>query len=160
MHPGNAVNIVRENGLRGKGDLGNVLGDPFETTVFLAHMIYEGTLDRFPNLKICAAHAGGFMPAYLGRTEVACDVRPSANCANKKHPGEYFKDQILVDSLILSEDGLQLLAAELGPSQIVYGTDIPFNWPDSIDLILKAQFLTDAQKEAVLGGNVTKLLHI
>jgi aminocarboxymuconate-semialdehyde decarboxylase len=160
MHPNNAENIVQKDGLRGNGDLGNIIGNPLETSVFLSHLIYDGTLDRFPRLKICAAHAGGYLPSYVGRSDVACDVRANANCANKKRPSEYLKQQIVVDSIILSEEGLRHLAAEVGASQVVYGTDIPLNWPDSVDMILKAPFLSEAEKEGILGGNVAKLLRI
>jgi predicted TIM-barrel fold metal-dependent hydrolase len=48
----------------------------------------------------------------------------------------------------------------MGVDQIVYGTDIPFNWPDTLDLVVNASFLTDAQKEAIIGGNLIKLLKI
>jgi aminocarboxymuconate-semialdehyde decarboxylase len=160
MHPGSAENVVKDDGLKGNGDPGNIIGNPLETTVFLSHMIFDGTLDRFPGLKLCAAHAGGFLPSYLGRSEVACDVRPNANCQNKKHPSEYFKKQILVDSMIFSGEGLRHLVAETGPSQVVYGTDIPFNWPDSVDLIVNAPYLGDAEKEAILGGTLVKLLKL
>jgi aminocarboxymuconate-semialdehyde decarboxylase len=160
VHPSGADNIIKENALRGRGDLGNIIGNPLETTFFLSRLIFDGTLDRFPGVKICGAHAGGYLPSYLGRTDVACDVRDNANCANKKHPREYFKQQILVDSMIFSEEGLRHLVAEMGVSQIVYGTDIPFNWPAAVDLILGASFLKDTEKEAILGGNLIKLLRI
>jgi predicted TIM-barrel fold metal-dependent hydrolase len=91
---------------------------------------------------------------------VACEVRANANCANKKRPSEYFKRELLVDSIILSEEGLRHLVAEVGSSQVVYGTDIPFDWPDGLDLVLRAAFLSDAEKEAILGGNLVKLLRI
>src|SRR5206468_12539424 len=136
----------------------NIIGNPLETTVFLSHMIFEGTLDRFPGVKICGAHAGGYLPSYIGRTDLACDVRTNANCANKKHPREYFKDQILVDSMIFHEEGLRHLVAEFGASQIVYGTDTRYKWFSTVDLILKAPFLKDGEKEAILGGNLMKLL--
>jgi aminocarboxymuconate-semialdehyde decarboxylase len=157
MHPNNAENLTREGALKGRGDLENVVGNPLETTVFLSHMIYDGVLDRFPNLKLCAAHAGGYMPSYLGRSEVACDVRQNAGCVNRKKPSAYLKRQIYVDSLVFSAEGIRHLVAEVGASQIVYGTDIPFVWPDTIDAILGAH-ITDAEKEAILGGNLSKLL--
>src|SRR5215471_16901561 len=75
VHPQGADNIIKEGALRGRGDLSNILGNPLETTFFLSRMIFDGTLDRFPGLKICGAHAGGFLPSYLGRTDVACQVR-------------------------------------------------------------------------------------
>jgi aminocarboxymuconate-semialdehyde decarboxylase len=160
MHPTGAPNVVRDDGLAGRGDLGNIIGNPLETTVFLTHMIFDGTLDRFPNLKVVGSHGGGYLPSYLGRTEVACDVRDNANCANKKKPSEYLWDQILVDSPVFSEEGLRHLVAEVGASQVVYGTDIPFNWPDTLDLILDSPSLSDADKAAIAGGNVIDLLRI
>jgi aminocarboxymuconate-semialdehyde decarboxylase len=160
MHPGGAPNVVQDDGLRGRGDLGNIIGNPLETTYFLTNMIFDGTLDRFPNLKICGAHSGGYLPSYLGRTEVACDVRGNANCANLKRPSEYLRDQIMIDSMIFSEEGLRHLVAEVGASQVVYGSDIPFNWPDTIDLIVDAPTLSDAEKIAILGGNLIELLRI
>ena len=160
MHPGGAPNVVQDDGLRGRGDLGNIIGNPLETTYFLTNMIFDGTLDRFPNLKICGAHSGGYLPSYLGRTEVACDVRGNANCANQRRPSEYLRDQIMIDSMIFSEEGLRHLVAEVGASQVVYGSDIPFNWPDTIDLIVDAPTLSNEEKIAILGGNLIELLRI
>jgi aminocarboxymuconate-semialdehyde decarboxylase len=125
----------------------------------LTHLIFDGTLDRFPRLKICGAHGGGYLPSYLGRTDVACDVRPNAKCVNKKHPREYMHEQILADSMVFSPEDVRHLVAEMGPTQVVYGTDMPFVWPDTVDAILEAE-IPDAQKEAVLGGNLTKLLRL
>jgi aminocarboxymuconate-semialdehyde decarboxylase len=159
MHPNNAENIAKPGALEGAGDLGNIVGNPLETTLFLCHLIFDGVLDRFPRLKICAAHAGGYLPSYLGRTDVACEVRQNAKCVNKKKPHEYLRDQILADSMVFSAEGIRHLVAEMGASQIVYGTDMPFVWPDTVDAILTAQ-IPDAQKEAILGGNLIKLLRL
>jgi aminocarboxymuconate-semialdehyde decarboxylase len=156
-HPAGADNVIKDDAFRGRGDLGNIIGNPLETTVFFSRMVFDGVFDRFPGLRVCGAHAGGFIASYLGRTDAACDVRPNANCANKKHPREYFKQQILVDSMIFSEEGLRHLVAELGVGQVVYGTDIPYNWPVGVDAILKASFLKDSEKEAILSGNLLKL---
>ena len=129
VHPGGADNVLKDGALRGRGDLGNIIGNPLETTVFFSRMIFDGALDRFPRLKFCGAHAGGYLPSYLGRTDVTCDARANANCANKKHPREYFTGQILADTMVFSEEGLRHLVAEMGAGQVAYGTDIPFNWP-------------------------------
>jgi aminocarboxymuconate-semialdehyde decarboxylase len=109
---------------------------------------------------VCGAHAGGYLPSYFGRTEVACDVRGNANCANKKRPKEYLRSQILIDTMIFSEEGFRHLVAEMGVGQIVYGTDNPFNWPVKVDLVLDAPFLNNTEKEAILSGNLMKLLRI
>jgi aminocarboxymuconate-semialdehyde decarboxylase len=160
MHPGGANNIIKEGALDGRGDLGNIIGNPLETTYFLSRLIFDGTLDKFPGLRVCAAHAGGYLPSYLGRTEAACVVRTNAKCANKRRPSEYLKSQILVDTMVFSEEGLRHLVAEMGVGQIVYGTDIPFNWPVTVDLVVRAPFLSDSDKEAILSGNLMKLLRI
>jgi aminocarboxymuconate-semialdehyde decarboxylase len=160
IHPSGAENVIQTGALSGRGDLGNIIGNPLETTVFLSRLIFDGTLDRFPGLKIIGAHAGGYLPSYLGRTDVACEVRPNVNCANKKKPREYFQGQILVDSMAITAEGLRHLVAEVGVGQVVFGTDIPYNWPASVDLILGASFLNVSEKEAILGGNLMKLLRI
>ena len=161
IHPqATGATAEMEKRFKGNGYLGNVIGNPLETTIALSHLIFEGTLDRYPGLKICGAHAGGYLPSYLGRTDVACDVRANANCVNKKHPREYFRGQILADSMVFSDEGLRHLVAEMGVSQVVYGTDMPYNWPANVDLILNAKFLSDADKEAILGGNLVKLLRL
>ena len=93
MHPGGDTGA--EAHLRGKGNLGNTIGNPLETTIFVSHLIYEGTLDKFPGVKICCAHAGGYLPSYMGRTDGACVRQPDA-CSSKKRPvDEYFKTQIM-----------------------------------------------------------------
>ena len=160
MHPQGAENVLRDGALDGRGDLGNIIGNPLETTVFLSRLIFDGTLDKFPGLKIFGPHAGGYLPSYLGRTDVACQVRSNANCANKRTPRDYFKREIFIDTMVFSEEGFRHLVAEVGASQVLFGTDVPFTWPVTVDLILNAPFLSDADKAAVLGGNAQKLLRI
>ena len=160
MHPGGATNIIKPRTLDGRGDLGNIIGNPLETTYFLSRLIFDGIFDKFPGLRVFAAHAGGYLPSYLGRTEAACTVRSNANCANKKQPSEYLKTQIVIDTMVFSAEGLRHLVAEVGAGQIVYGTDVPFNWPVTVDLVVDAPFLSDADKTAILGGNLIKLLRI
>jgi aminocarboxymuconate-semialdehyde decarboxylase len=163
MHPQPAQGTTQNPRLQGKGLLGNTIGNPLETTVFLSHLIFEGTLDRFPGLKICAAHAGGYLASYSGRSDALCG-RAGGNgddCrALKKKPSEYFRRELLVDTMIFHEDGLRHLVAEAGVGQIVYGTDYPFDWPVGIDFVLNAGFLSPADKQAILGGNAMKLLRI
>lgn len=160
MHPNNGAYIAADGSLAGNGDLGNIIGNPLETTVFLTRLIFDGTFDRFPRLKICAPHAGGYLPSYMGRTEVACEVRNTANCQNRRPPSEYLRRQVFFDSMVFSDEGLRHLIAEVGASQVVYGSDMPFNWPDTIDLVVDADYLSADEKRAVLGGNLEKLLRL
>ena len=159
-HPGGAENIIKEGALRGRGELGNIIGNPLETTYFLSRLIFDGTFDKFPALKVVGAHAGGYLPSYFGRTEAACEFRGNAKCANKKKPSEYLKSQIVIDTMVFSDEGLRHLVAEAGVGQIVYGTDVPFNWPVTVDLVLNAKHLSDVEKEAILSTNLMRLLRI
>src|SRR3984957_17034347 len=88
------------NRLKGNGWLTNTIGNPLGTTIALQHLIFEGTLDRFPGLKIIAAHGGGYLGSYAPRDDHACLVSP-ANCNPdiklKKRPTEYL-NQLYFDS--------------------------------------------------------------
>jgi aminocarboxymuconate-semialdehyde decarboxylase len=159
MHPDGSANIIKQDGLAGRGNLGNIVGNPLETTVFLSRLMIDGTFDKFPTLKVAGAHGGGFLPSYLGRTEVACQ-RPNANCLSKKKPSEYMRSNVLADTMVFSEEGLRHLVAEMGVSQVVFGTDIPFPWPVNVDLVVDSKSLSNADKEAILGGNLMRLLKI
>ena len=161
MHPQQATGTTQNPRLQGKGGLGNTIGNPLETTVFLSHLIFEGTLDRFPGLKICSAHAGGYLPSYSGRSDALCGRGGGADCkALKRKPSEYFRHQLYIDTMIFQEEGLRHLVAEVGADHIFYGTDYPFDWPVGVDFVLNAKSISDADKEAILGGNLIKLLGI
>ncbi len=163
MHPQQAPGTTQNARLQGKGGLGNTIGNPLETTVFLSHLIFEGTLDRFPNLKICGAHAGGYLASYSGRSDAICGRGGAQgdDCrALKRKPSEYFRNQLYIDTMVFHEEGLRHLVAEVGVDHIFYGTDYPFDWPVGIDFVLNAPFLDNAAKEAILGGNLVKLLRI
>ena len=66
----------------------------------------------------------------------------------------------MADSMVFTDEGLRHLVAEMGASQVVYGSDMPFNWPDTIDLVANASYLSPAEKEAILGGNLIRLLKL
>lgn len=149
------------NRVQGNGVLGNVIGNPLETGIFLSHMIMEGTLDRFPNLKICAAHGGGYLPSYADRLDHGCLTFPAqCNVTLKKKPTEYLK-QIYVDSLVFSPEALRHLVAVVGPGHIGLGTDFPYPWTNTpVDHVMATSGLSDADRIAILGGTMSRLLHI
>src|SRR5213594_4329065 len=162
IHPqGSGVASEISNRLKGNGLLDNVIGNPLETTIALSHLIFEGTLDRFPGLKICAAHGGGYLPSYAARSDAICVTFPD-RCTKplKKKPTEYLR-QLYLDSLVFTPEALRHLVAETGPNQIVMGTDYPFPWTKtSVDHILGTPGLSDDERVAMLGGTAAKLLGI
>lgn len=163
MHPQNsAVATGISKRVEGGGALANVIGNPLETSIFISHLIFDGTLDRFPNLRICCAHGGGFLPSYPARMDHGCLVFP-AQCKTplKKQPSEYLK-QMYFDSLVYTPEALRHLAAVCGSSQMVIGTDSPIPWvPDSpVDPILDTPSFSDADRAAIVGGTACRLLGI
>ena len=153
------------NRLKGNGLLDNVIGNPLETTIALSHLIFEGTLDRFPGVKILAAHGGGYLPSYAARSDRGCSTQPT-RCPGgefgtiKKKPTEYLK-QMYYDTMVFTPEGLRHLAAEVGVSQLMIGTDYPYPWTsEAVDHVLATPSLSDADRAAILGGNAAKLLRI
>jgi aminocarboxymuconate-semialdehyde decarboxylase len=159
IHPRGIEDLDKR--LKGSGGLANVIGNPIETTIALSHLIFEGTLDRFPGLKICAAHGGGYLPSYAARSDAGCVTFPD-RCPKplKKKPTEYLR-QLYYDSIVFTPEALRHLAAEVGTGQIVMGTDYPFPWTStSVDHILATPGLSDAERAAMLGGTAARLLGI
>ena len=161
IHPQGTAELNATTRFKGNGVLDNIIGNPLETTIALSHLIFEGTLDRFPGLKICAAHGGGFLPSYAGRSDQGCLTFPD-RCTRTlaKKPTEYVR-QLYYDNIIFTPEGMRHLVAETGPGQVVMGTDYPYPWTKtSVDLILATPGLSDADRVAILGGTAAKLLGI
>ncbi len=146
--------------LKGNGWLPNLIGNPLETTIALQHLIFEGTLDRFPGLKILAAHGGGYLPSYAARSDHACFVG-EAFCSKdiklKKQPTEYL-NQLYYDSLVFTPEALRHLAAQVGAGQIMLGSDTPYAWElHPVDPVLATTTFSDEEKLGILGGNAARL---
>jgi len=159
IHPRNFP--AGQSRLEGNGQLDNVIGNPLETTIALSHLIFKGTLDRFPGVKICAAHGGGYLPSYIGRSDHCVENWPTACEAVEKLPSEYLR-QLYFDSLIYTTENLSHLINTVGADRIVVGTDFPFNMGnvDSINHVLSVPGLTAEQQEAILGKTAAGLLGI
>ncbi len=161
IHPQGVPELNKR--LSGNGWLGNTIGNPLETTIALSHLIFEGTLDKFPGLKVIAAHGGGYLPSYADRSDHACLVGPkgcNADIKLKKKPTEYLK-QLYFDSLIFTPEAIRHLAAQVGASQIVLGSDYPYPWEmKPVDPILATASLSDDEKIAILGTTAARLLNI
>src|SRR6266853_6960005 len=160
LHPQGIPDL--EKRLQGNGLLTNVIGNPLETTIALSHLIFEGTLDRFPGLKLCAAHGGGYLPSYSARSDHGCLTFPD-RCTKtplQKRPTEYLR-QLYFDSLVFTPEALRHLVAECGASQIVMGTDYPYPWTSTaVEHILGTPGLSDAERAALLGDTACTLLGI
>jgi len=138
--------------------LQNLIGNPAETAIALSYLIFGGTLDRHPGLKILAAHGGGYLPAYVTRSDHGHAVRPEAQ-GMRHQPSEYLR-RIWFDSLVYDPAALRRLIDVVGASQVVVGTDYPFDMGhyDVHGLVGAVPGLTPAERAAILGGNAQRLL--
>ncbi len=157
IHPQGVPELAKRLG--GSGGLANVIGNPLETTIALSHLIFEGTLDRHPGVKILAAHGGGYLPSYAGRSDAGIRTFPGTYTTPlKKPPTAYLKD-IYYDSLVFTPEALRHLAAEVGADRIMMGTDFPYPWTDrAVEHILETPGLTDAERASMLGDLAARLL--
>ena len=139
--------------------LSNIIGQPLETTVALSHLIFGGVLDRHPGLKIVAAHGGGYLPGYCGRSNHGHAVRPEAQANAKQSPIDYLR-RIWFDTLVYEPQGLRHLIDVVGASQLVVGSDYPFDMghEDPHGLLAATPGLSDAERAAIFGGNARSLL--
>jgi aminocarboxymuconate-semialdehyde decarboxylase len=139
--------------------LSNIIGQPLETTIALSHLIFGGVLDRHPGLKILAAHGGGYLPSYCGRTNHGHAVRPEAQTGAQRQPVEYLR-KMWFDTLVYEPEALRHLVDVVGFSRLVIGSDYPFDMGhyDPHGLLASTPGLDEGQMAAILGRNAAGLL--
>ena len=159
IHPQGVPELNKQ--VAGNGWLANAISYPLETTIALSHLIFEGTFDRFPKLKVIAAHGGGFLPSYADRSDHACLVNPKGcnpDIKLAKQPTEYLK-QIYFDSLVFTPEALRHLVAQVGVGQVVLGSDYPFPWQlQPVDHIFASTSLSDDDKADILGRTAARMM--
>jgi aminocarboxymuconate-semialdehyde decarboxylase len=156
--------VVYFHPARGRADswltryhLSNVIGNPLETAVALASLIFGGVFDRLPKLKTCFAHAGGYGVLGIGRMDHGHEVRPEAS-AIAKLPSDYVK-ACWLDIITHNERALRYLIDMVGISQVVLGSDYPADMgePRPVDWIESCGILSTGERAAILSGNAARL---
>jgi aminocarboxymuconate-semialdehyde decarboxylase len=139
----------------------NAVGQPLETTLALAQMIFGGVFERFPGLKLCAAHGGGYFPFYLGRFEQSYRERKECRQHITKSPAEFVRN-IWFDTVVFRPDSIGYLAGIVGADRVVMGTDSPYDMgeKDPVGLVKAVPNISDATKADILGGTAAKLLGV
>ena len=159
IHPQGVPELARR--LSGSGGLGNVIGNPLETTIALSHLIFEGTLDRFPGLKILAAHGGGYLPAYAARSDAGIRTFPGTYTTPLRKPPTAYLRNLYYDTIVFTPEALRHLAAEVGADRLMLGTDFPYPWTDrAVAHIRETAGLTEAERASMLGDLAARLLAI
>jgi len=137
----------------------NSVGRPAETTIALAGLMYSGVFDRFPRLRICAVHGGGFVPFQIGRLDRGYRAKPDLAAKQATRlPSEYLS-RLYVDTVVHSPAVLRFLVDTMGADQVLVGTDYPFEMGDDdpVALVDAVPGLEPSQREAILSGNARRL---
>jgi aminocarboxymuconate-semialdehyde decarboxylase len=138
--------------------LTNVIGNPLDTTIALTNLIFGGVLERFPELRIVAAHGGGYLPSYFARTEHGHEVRPEMRTI--PHSPAHYLRRLFVDNLVYKPSYLAHVIDVMGPSQVVLGTDYPFDMgqDNPVELAEAVSGLSASDLAAIKGSNALRLL--
>lgn len=139
--------------------LGNLVGNPAETTIALGHLVFGGVLERHPGLRLCAVHGGGFAPYQLGRWDHGFD-RDARGAARHltRAPGEWLR-RVLFDTVLHSPAAVRFLLDTVGADRVVLGSDHPFEMGDATPLATLAAVpgLSAADRHRVAAGNLQEL---
>ncbi|MEP9377326.1 amidohydrolase family protein [Aquabacter sp. CN5-332] len=135
----------------------NVIGNPLETAIAVHYLIFDGVMERHPNLKILLVHGGGFAGSYWARMDHAWGARSDVKVIPHA-PTTYLK-RMYFDTVVFSNEQLEALVKFAGVDHVVMGTDYPYDMADSdpVGHVMGAA-LDDAAKAAICGGNAKKLL--
>ncbi len=141
--------------------LGNIVGNPAESTLAVGCVVFGGVLDRYPGLVFCWSHGGGFWPYQVGRFDHGYDVRPEPKTNIGKHPSEY-ASRMYYDTITHDVGALGYLVSAMGAGNVLYGTDFPWDMGeyDSIPVIKGTGLIPDGAKEGILGGTSARLFGI
>ena len=157
LHPNNVLGADR----LARYHLGNLIGNPTDTAVAAASLIFGGVLKEFPRLKFYLAHGGGSCPYLRGRWEHGWRVRNEAKVNIQNPPSDYIP-LLYFDSLAHSVPALNFLVESMGPERVMLGTDYPADMSDTdpVKTIASLPHVSNAEKEMIYGGNAMRLFKI
>jgi aminocarboxymuconate-semialdehyde decarboxylase len=138
----------------------NTLGNPFDSTIAATFIIMSGLLDRHPNLTINLPHAGGVLPYVISRVDHGWRVRPE--CKHLQNAPSSYLRRFSYDTISHGDAQLKFLASLVGVDRIMMGSDYCFDmgYEQPVDHVLRQDWLSDADKALVVGGNARRVLGI
>jgi aminocarboxymuconate-semialdehyde decarboxylase len=156
VHPNQVVGADRMK----EFNLANLIGNPTDTSLAFAKLIFGGVLERFPRLKLLLAHAGGFLPYTWGRLDRGYRIQDSSTAKISKSPGEYLK-LLYFDTITHSRMALEYLVANFGADHVLLGSDYPYDMGDPEPVATLAAIGVDSEKfNRIASANACKLLRI
>lgn len=157
LHP---VFVIAHERLQ-KHYLTNLLGNPFESAVAAAHLIFGGVLDRCPQLTVVLPHAGGAFPWLVGRLTRGWDKRADLKSTSKRAPVDYLR-RFYYDTVGYSDDVLDYLVRVIGADRVLMGSDycFPIAYERPVEVVTAHPSLDNAAKRAITEANATHLLKL
>lgn len=140
--------------------LGNLLGNPFDTAIAAAHLIFGGVLDHFPRLAVCLPHGGGAFPYLVGRLTRGRKVR--TECRHLKRPPTAYVRRFTYDTITHSPEALRYLIGLAGADRVMIGSDYCFDmgYERPVEVITRLAGVPRADKARILGGTAARLLRL
>lgn len=139
--------------------LSNLLGNPFDTTIAAAHLIFGGVLDRHPKLTFGLSHAGGALPLLIGRLDQGWRVR--SEVPHLPHAPSAYLNRFVYDTIVHSKSAMEFVINQVGVERIMIGSDYCFNMGYARPLqFVQDLDLTAAQRGMIRGGNAARLLRL
>jgi len=154
VHPGNVAGADRLRSYY----LGNLIGNPLDTTIAAACLIFGGVLERHPRLNFVMVHGGGFIPYQGGRWVHGWQVRPEPK-VHLKHSPERYLDRFLYDTILHSKTALEFLIASVGADRVFLGSDYPYDM-GMMDCVRQVRELkiASADRDRILGSHAAAIL--
>ncbi|HEX2197266.1 MAG TPA: amidohydrolase family protein [Burkholderiales bacterium] len=135
------------------------VGFMFDTSLAVSRMIFDGFLDRYPRLKLIAAHGGGALPYLAGRLDICFDNMPACREKISRRPSTYLK-QIFYDSVVFQQESLELAVKVGGEDNVLYGSDYPHNIGDMKGCLARVDALPLPVRDKVRGGNALRIFKL
>ena len=138
----------------------NLIGNPVDSTIAIASVVFSGLLDRYRNLRFCFVHGGGFAPYQVGRWDHGWKVRPEAQEHISSHPAGYLR-RCFFDSLTHDPVALGFLGQQVGWDQVMLGTDYPWDMSTTTPLDdLDSSGADQQQQHLVTSANAARFLRM
>jgi aminocarboxymuconate-semialdehyde decarboxylase len=140
--------------------LDNMVGRPAESTIAMAGLLFGGVLERYPEVKICMCHGGGFVPFQVGRMDRGFIAASQRTRENISTPPSELALRLYYDTVLHNPKALGFLVDQVGPDRVMMGSDYPFEMgdPEPVKTVDSIPGLTEQERAKILGGNFARIL--
>jgi aminocarboxymuconate-semialdehyde decarboxylase len=136
------------------------VGFMFDTTLSFAHMIFSGFIDKYPKMKLIAAHGGAALPYLSGRFDICHEKIPACSSVIKDKPSSYLK-RIYYDTVVYEQAALELCVKVAGTADnVLYGSDYPHNIGDMAGCLARVNALPGDQVKRIAGKNAERIFKL